>query len=486
MKRSNCIRLLFVLLFLFTLPCLPDANAQKKVRLKFGTLAPRGTSVSAGVELMQNMFNYAPFQKLMGTEVKYKMYWGGIMGDEPQMIQKAKMGQLDVITISLNSLSLVCKELEPLAMAYLLTDYGEFDYVMSKTKKFINDAYYKNGWIVLNLCTTEGVHNFYIPGPYKTPEELKKNIIAGNYSGEADDTFYKALGIPQTAVQPSDAFVMFKQGLVNGGLTPSIMVVGMQMYIDMKYMVTPCIRMSPNGFAFPRRRWDTLPGELKAFYIVMQPFLYYGAGGMMRDSANAYTESLLKYGVKELKLSPKELKVWKDRVVAYRKTYLGNDKKKIELYNMIMKAKEEYKKGKSLEEAIYKKDKKYKYFVDGMRKLGKALATYQKNGSLKKLKSLEKQRIIENWRIYGWLAASEHYMKTGKTDRLKKWMKSFFNDKEVDKLFTKDAAAMKKVFGSRKNISAILGSFRQYLETDRYKGFQKTGGAKISRSRKRK
>ena len=39
-----------------------------------------------GVEMQQEMLNYDPLQKLMGDTVRYKMYWGAIMGDEVQMI----------------------------------------------------------------------------------------------------------------------------------------------------------------------------------------------------------------------------------------------------------------------------------------------------------------------------------------------------------------------------------------------------------------
>ncbi len=469
--KEFCIYLVIITLGLLFV--LTDLNA-KPIILKFGTVAPRGTSVSIAVEMLQNMFNYEPFQDLMGQKVKYKVYWGAIQGDEPQMIQKAKMGQLDCISITPMGLPLVCKQIEPLMMAYLLTDYGEFDYVIFKLRKYINNLYYKNGWIVMNLATTEGRHYLFCNGPYRTPEQLRKNLVAGNYSGAADDTFYNALDVPQTAVQVSDAFMMYKQGLLSGGIAPALMSVGMQMYVNQKYMILPAIRMVPNSFGFPKRRYDKLPWELKAYYIVTQPFMYFG-GGVLQDSDGAFYDSLLKVGIKEVKLSDAELKVWKDKVMAYRKIYLGDDKQKNELYNMVMKAKEEYKKNNLIEKKIFLDDPRRSKFSKKMREVGKAIQAYQKNGSLTALKSLEKKKIIENWRIYGWVSAAEHYIKTKKPNKLKKWMKSFFVDEVVDELFSKHIDVVKKLFGSRKSVSAILGSYRIYLEFPRYKGFQKKG-----------
>ena len=476
MKKLRCIVTVLSLVFLFVAGSLFAESAP--VILKFGTIVPRGTSVSGGVEMLQDMFDYQPFQELMGQQIKYKVYWGAIQGDEPQMIQKAKMGQLDMITISPLGLALACKEMEPFMIAYMITSYGEFDYVCTKLKKEINQMYYDRGWLVLNLATTEGEHHLYVKGPFRTPEEMKKGLIGANYSGAADDTFYTPLGIPQTAVAVSDAFLMFKQGLLSGGIASAMMSISLQMYLNQKYMVLPCIRMIPNSFGFSKKRWEKLPWELKSYYIVIQPFLFWGAG-MMRDSAAAFYDSLKKVNIKEVVLTPAELKVIQDKVIAYRKIYLGEDKQKIELYNKIMKAKEEYAKGGTMEEIIYKSDPTYINFKDKMTAVSRAIQDYQSNGSMKGLEELEKKKIMRDWELYEWIAAAEDYMKTGKPDKLKTWMKTFYVDAEVDELFNKNPDVVKKMFGSRKSVSAILGSIKKYLDFPKYTGYQRSGGVKV-------
>ncbi|MCU0821991.1 MAG: TRAP transporter substrate-binding protein DctP [Spirochaetes bacterium] len=475
MKKLRCLTV-FSLVFLFVAGSLFAESAP--VIIKFGTIVPRGTSVSTGVEMLQDMFDYQPFQELMGQQIKYKVYWGAIQGDEPQMIQKAKMGQLDLITISPLGLALACKELEPFMIAYLITSYGEFDYVMTQLKKYINQAYYDRGWIPLNLATTEGEHHLYVNGPFRTPEEMKKGLIAGNYSGAADDTFYTPLGVPQTAVAVSDAFLMFKQGLLTGGIASAMMSISLQMYLNQKYVVLPCIRMIPNSFDFSRKRWEKLPWELKSYYIVMQPFSFWGAG-IMRDSASAFYDSLKKVGIKEVMLTQAELKVIQDKVIAYRKTYIGDDRQKMELYNKIMKAKEEYAKGGTMEEAIFKSDPTYRNFKNRMITVSKAMDEYMTSGSMKGLEDLERKKVMRDWELYEWVAASEDYMKTGKPYKLKAWMKTFMVDPEVDELFNKNPDIVKKMFGSRKSVSAIIGSLKKYVDFPKYTGYQKGSGVKV-------
>ncbi len=469
------------LLIIFFLLVFTNSYAEKEpVLIKIGTVIPKGTCLSIGIEMVDELLAYKPMLKLLGREYKYKIYWGAIQGDEPQMIQKAKMGQLDVITITPIGMPNVNIELQPLMMPFLISNYGEFDYIIYKLRKYINQSYYKNGWIALNLATTEGEHYLFINGPYRTPEELRKNLIAGAYAGAADNAFYKPMGIPQTAVTVSDAFLMYKQGLLNGGILPSIMTVGMQLYVNQKYVIKTPIRFCPSAVGSPLKVWKAADWELKLLHILCQPFLYFGAS-VLHDIAGAFYESLLKVGIKEVELTPAELKAWKDIIIPYRKIYLGDDKQKNEIYDMIMKAKKEYANGNPIEKRIYENDPKRAKFAQRMRKVGKAIHAYQKNGSLKKLKSLERRNIIENWRIYGWVVAAEHYWKTGKPTRLKKWMKSFFIDEIVDELFSKHPDIVKKMLGSKESVNIILESFRKYLEFPRYKGYQAGGGFAVKK-----
>jgi hypothetical protein len=128
---------------------------------------------------------------------------------------------------------------------------------------------------------------------------------------------------------------------------------------------------------------------------------------------------------------------------------------------------------------IYKSDPLYTNNKDNLGVVSKALQEYQDSGSLKGLQDLEKKKIIANWQLYDWVAAADDYMKTGKLDKLEAWMKTFYVDSIVDELFNKNPDVVKKLFGSKKGVNAILGSFRKYCDYPKYTGYQKGGGFKV-------
>jgi len=146
----------------------------------------------------------------LGYDIGFIPYYGGVMGDDNQMLQKAQMGQLDVVTPTVNAQPSISRKLEVVYMAYLVNDYGQFDRAMTAMKDF-NDVLWDKGFVNL-LELTEGIHDLYLAGSWRTPEALKNNVKACNYTGGPDDTFFRAHGIPQVPIQPPRCSPRSRQG----------------------------------------------------------------------------------------------------------------------------------------------------------------------------------------------------------------------------------------------------------------------------------
>src|SRR5688572_9303204 len=69
------------------LPVAPAAA--KPLTLKLGTLAAAGTPWHSLLVRIDEAF-----QKISGKEVKLGLYAGGVLGDEPDLVKKMRIGQL--------------------------------------------------------------------------------------------------------------------------------------------------------------------------------------------------------------------------------------------------------------------------------------------------------------------------------------------------------------------------------------------------------
>src|SRR4030066_1152309 len=94
---------LILLAFLFLIP--PANGMEKSVVIKLGTLAPEGSSWMKTL----NTLNIEGMKKTE-NKVQFRIYPGGVLGDEMDMLRKLKIGQIQGVALTSAGLSPASKE----------------------------------------------------------------------------------------------------------------------------------------------------------------------------------------------------------------------------------------------------------------------------------------------------------------------------------------------------------------------------------------
>jgi TRAP-type C4-dicarboxylate transport system substrate-binding protein len=402
------------------------------------------------------------------------------MGDEPEMNQKARLGQLDVVTPTVSTLPKLVPALEPYYLPFLVNNFGEFDYLMARGfLKAIATEAYKRGFVMLGTMT-EGMYDLYYryEGEIRTSEEARKNLKGANWTGTPHDNVWIPLGVPQVPVSVPELPTYHKMGMVNADISPALWVVGVQLYAirPMLTIVQPSIFTGAAGALLTRSKFEEIPWDFKVGVVGMLPLLHYVANGQLRDGHFAFVDAMLKYGVKKMTLSKDEVQAWKNPLVAYHETYLKKNPSKRDSYEMIKRILADYRKSPSLERAIYESDPNYKNFPNKLATIARGLRAYIDTGSLDEVASLEQKYVIEKWRVYEPLAAAEKLAQTGDPSGLKNWMSKFLPDEIVDEIFSNHMSEIKTLFGTKDAIKTRAQEWLAYLESKKYTGYHK--GAK--------
>ncbi len=159
MKRRGLILVLCLLGVVF---CLPEqlANAGRnkkraKYRIKIATLAPEGT---VWMKAMRKVADYVEEQS--GGEFRAKFYTGGVMGDEPDVVRKMKLGQLDGSGVSLTGVRLTCPEFQVLEMPFLFgpSAYDEAEHVLLELYNEFDKYAEKHGYRIVALGSAGFAH----------------------------------------------------------------------------------------------------------------------------------------------------------------------------------------------------------------------------------------------------------------------------------------------------------------------------------------
>ena len=157
-------------IFLFMLCTLVSSYAGTVIKL--GTIAPAGSLWDTKLREMA-----AEWSRITNGEVQLKLYMGGTVGDEDNMIRAMKVGGLNACAITAQGMKDIASDTFALCLPYIVKDDEEFAYVFERVKGDFEQALEKQGFVTLGWAMTGWVH-FFSRSPVISPEDLKKEKIA--------------------------------------------------------------------------------------------------------------------------------------------------------------------------------------------------------------------------------------------------------------------------------------------------------------------
>src|ERR1700761_8735154 len=150
--------------------CAATAHADPIV-LRFGTVAPDGTAWAR----IAKQTSAALAEATKGA-VTSKWYFGGIAGDEVQMLARMRKDQLDGIV----SAGMLCQRLSPsmrvLRMVGLFQTRDESGYVAGRLKALFDEDFRKEGFVNLGDVRI-GPDLFFSREPIRTMQELQRTRL---------------------------------------------------------------------------------------------------------------------------------------------------------------------------------------------------------------------------------------------------------------------------------------------------------------------
>lgn len=231
----------------------PTLKAQD-LTLKLGTLAPDG---SVWDKIMHKM---GEAWKTSG--VKLSIYPGGVLGDEPDMVSKMRIGQLQVGVFTVVGLGQIDKGVQVLSVPMMYRDYAESDYVRSKMQPILEANLLKKGFKVLNWGDAGWVM-FFGKQPILTPDDLKKAKFFV-WGDDADTmSIWKSAGYSPIPLAATDILPNLQTGLINSFDTTPISALSFQWFALAPHMTD--MRWAPlvGATVITTKAWAKVPASVQ-------------------------------------------------------------------------------------------------------------------------------------------------------------------------------------------------------------------------------
>ena len=130
-------------LLVFLLTVMPAGGSSKSAVIKIATLAPEGSS---WIKIFDDL--NAEVRKKTDDGVRFKIYPGGVLGDERDMIRKMYVGQIHGAVLTSAGLSTIFSEMDVFQIPFLFESYDEVDYVFEKMLGFFRKSFKEKGYLL--------------------------------------------------------------------------------------------------------------------------------------------------------------------------------------------------------------------------------------------------------------------------------------------------------------------------------------------------
>tara|TARA_B100001173_G_scaffold84847_1_gene72613 strand:- start:15 stop:1016 length:1002 start_codon:yes stop_codon:yes gene_type:complete len=280
----------------------------KKIVIKMATLAPEGTEWHGLlVELGQQ------WKVVTDGDVRLRIYPGGVVGDERDMIRKMRIGQIHGAAISNEGMTEINPYFTTFYMPMMYQSYDEVDFVRDRLSNELLNKTEENGFKILTMVDV-GWAYWFSTEPIYTPDDLKNNKIfiwAGDYKSAQ---LYEKHGYQPVPLAMTDVLSGLQTGLITSlGFNP-LYALAQQLFgiadnmLDMKWgNLTAAIIID-------LKTWNKIKPEHQESMLSVAKSIGDGFQQKNRYDSDKSVEVMKKYGLKVNTPTPEQVKIWDELI----------------------------------------------------------------------------------------------------------------------------------------------------------------------------
>lgn len=255
MKRRFAFTLFLCFLLLI---CTSPLQAKPKYLFKVATLAPAG---SVWIEQFEKFS--AKILEDTGGEVGFRIYPGGVMGDDQAMLRKMRVGQLHGGGFTMTGVSLQVPDFRVMGIPLLLESYEEVDFVRKGLMPEFTRQFREQG-LEFVAMTEVGFIYAMSTKPVNNYEMFKGTKNWSPTGDPISEGFMKSLGITPTSLTIPDVLSSLQSGLVETVYNSFYGSIIMQWFTKAHYIVDFPYGYAYGVFALNSKKFNKLPPEHQA------------------------------------------------------------------------------------------------------------------------------------------------------------------------------------------------------------------------------
>ncbi len=219
-----------LLLFLVAAGLLSFPTSAPARTLKLATVVPEG---SAWVKEMRKVGE--EIQRQTQGRVRFKLYPGGIMGNDKTVLRKIRAGQLQGGAFTSGAMAQVYPDIDLYGLPLMFRNYDEVNYVRERMDEKLIAGLERAGFVALAI--TEGGFAYLMSQrPMRQVSDLGGAKVWTQEGDVMSETALEIAGVSPVQLSLADVYTALQTGLVNTVGAPAMGAIAMQWHTKVKYL----------------------------------------------------------------------------------------------------------------------------------------------------------------------------------------------------------------------------------------------------------
>ena len=196
--------------------------------------------------------------------LKFKIYPGGVMGDEPDVLRKIRSNQLQGAFFTGYGIGRIYSPARVLEMPFFFHNTDESDYVRHKLMPEIETGFRKKGFELLGWPEVGFIH-FFSKKPIGSLEELKSRRIWLWQGDPISEVFAEVAQVSPIPLSIVDVYTQLsaKHGSIDTVYHAPFGALTMQWHTKLKYATNIAMTNAIGALVVSNRFFNKLPDDLK-------------------------------------------------------------------------------------------------------------------------------------------------------------------------------------------------------------------------------
>ena len=276
----------------------------RKIVVKMGTLAPEGTDWHGMLIEMGQQWKSATKGK-----VQLRIYPGGVLGDERDMVRKMRIGQIQAAGMTAEGLSEIVSDFSCYFVPLVYQDSEDVNKVTEALLPELEQKLEDNGFKLLYLSELTYAY-WFSTSPIKVPSDLKNKKFftwAGDFKWEQ---VYKKAGYNPVPLATTDILSALQTGLISTIPQPPIYALAQQSFGIADHMLDLKWGVLMAGIVVDIKTWKRIPDKYHEDLLSIAKEIQAKYADSNSDADVKALDAMKQYGLKVHSPSEDERALW--------------------------------------------------------------------------------------------------------------------------------------------------------------------------------